>query len=138
MLERFTQKIAEPFDVHNDCWLWTACKNRRGYGEFQFNGKRTHAHRVAYQLFVGPIPEGYHVDHMCKNKACVRPDHLQVLTHFESTRQAQGDKTHCPRGHEYSEINTYRHRDGSRQCKTCHIEWERIYRGRRHGILEEA
>lgn len=130
MLERFTKKIAEPFDVHNDCWIWTAAKDKDGYGRFQVGYRCTNAHRVAYELFVGPIPEGHHVDHMCKNKSCVRPDHLQVLTHFENSGQGRRDKTHCPYGHEYSESNTYRH-IGRRHCKTCHVEWERIYRKER-------
>jgi hypothetical protein len=133
LIDRFTEKIAEPFDAHNECWIWTGWKNLKGYGQFWLNGGDVPSQRVAHELFIGPIPEGYHVDHICKNRACVRPDHLQVLTHFENSGQARRDKTHCLNGHEFSESNTYVF-NGMRHCKTCVRDRMRKYLARKRGL----
>jgi hypothetical protein len=85
-------------------------------------------------LFVGPIPEGYHVDHLCRNRGCVRPDHLEAIPRKENVSQWNLSKTHCKNGHEYSEANTYRYR-GERQCKICRAgALARAYRKKR-GVL---
>lgn len=84
------------------------------------------AHRYAYELLVGPIPEGLHIDHLCRVRLCVNPAHLEAVTCHENNRRStsptavNAKKTHCPRGHEYTEENTYfAPPDGRRMCKPC-------------------
>jgi hypothetical protein len=113
---------------------------RTGYGKFWRDGKTVSAHRVAYELFVGPIPAGMQIDHLCRNRLCVRPEHLQLATVRENLLRgnthaaANAAKTHCPAGHPYDEQNTYRPPDGSRMCKECMRAKDR----RRYWRLKEA
>jgi hypothetical protein len=119
--DRFIERIKEPFDAHNECWIWTGAKTGSGYGQIWLDtNRRECAHRIAYEMFVGPIPQGFHVDHLCSNRACVRPDHLGVLTRKENVSQWNNSKTHCRNGHPYDEENTYRKPDGERRCRVCH------------------
>ena len=116
--DRFVERVAEPFDPHNDCWLWTGAKTGSGYGQIWLGTvHRECAHRIAYEMFVGPIPEGYHVDHLCRNRACVRPDHLQAIPGKENVSQWNLEKTHCRNGHLYDDQNTSRKTDGSRSAR---------------------
>jgi hypothetical protein len=123
VIERFAEKI-EP--QPNGCWLWTGTANRDGYGRFYVREAITElAHRWAYEQFVGPIPEGMPLDHLCRNRSCVNPDHLEPVTQRENqtrsplTIAAQNlAKTHCPLGHPYNEENTYLYR-GGRRCRAC-------------------
>jgi HNH endonuclease len=103
------------------CWLWTGQTTSWGYGvtvglEPQ---RKTSAHRAVWEALVGPIPEGMELDHTCRTRLCVNPAHLQVTTHGENTALGQTRKTHCPSGHPYDEVNTYRTPQGHRQCRTC-------------------
>lgn len=105
-----------------DCWEWRAYRNRRGYGEFRLRpGHTILAHRYAFQLAKGPIPEGLELDHRCKNPRCVRPSHLEAVTHRENLLRSNSfsgvhaRKTHCPRGHAYDRVN----KDGQRVCLAC-------------------
>ena len=126
LLERFTEKVAEPFDAHNECFEWASCKSKDGYGQFWRDGKSVKSHRVSYELFVGPIPEGFDIDHLCRNHACVRPDHLEAVPRVLNVRRGQGDgsQTHCPAGHPYDEENTYYWKSPRgythRYCRACH------------------
>lgn len=113
------------------CWLWTASLDHRGYGQINAGGRRGKplaAHRVAYELVVGPIPDGTELDHLCRNTICVRPDHLDPVTHTENMYrtpwvQAQMAKTRCVHGHEFTPANTYRRPgDNRRQCRACRRE----------------
>lgn len=109
-------------DRSGECWLWTAYTMPNGYGTW----RQTLAHRVAYELSIGPIPDGLQLDHLCRVRNCVRPDHLEPVTCRENL--LRGDTitarcvaaTHCPHGHPYDEANTYRSpTNGSRSCRAC-------------------
>lgn len=114
-LERFAEKYRVD---DSGCWIWTACTHQFGYGEFRFRGKCARAHRVAYELLVGPIPEGLTIDHLCRVRNCVNPAHLEPVTFAENVRRGAAAITHCPHGHEYTEANTL-HQRGRRNCRTC-------------------
>lgn len=126
---------SEQFFLHVDrpspysCWEWTGSKNSGGYGNIgiAFYGHNV-AHRYAYELLVRPIPDGLQLDHLCRNRCCVNPDHLEPVTNQENARRgltgkATGAKarakTHCPYGHPYDATNTHHTRAGTRSCKTC-------------------
>lgn len=121
--ERFWEKV-RPGD--SGCWDWIAATSDRGYGHILWDGKVVLAHRLV--LLVGDgIPPGLVVDHLCRNRACVNPDHLEPVT--TRTNLLRGDTitarnaavTHCPWGHEYDEANTY-YGKGGRRCRACHRE----------------
>jgi HNH endonuclease len=120
---RFFAKV----DKSDDCWVWTGARWSRGYGQLRGDGRRLLAHRVAWQLVNGPIPDGLQVCHRCDNPPCVRPDHLflgsasiNALDRDNKGRNGQAAKAYCPAGHEYSDANTYRNRNGHRRCRACH------------------
>jgi hypothetical protein len=108
----------------NGCWLWQAHCNNDGYGVVSVERKLKKAHRVVYEMLVGPIDEGLTLDHLCRVRHCVNPAHLEPVTHQENI--LRGDtlqgvnarKTHCPLGHAYDEANTWLYR-GSRYCLAC-------------------
>ena len=109
-----------------DCWLWTGHLNHGGYGQFS-TGKARYfgAHRWSYEHFVGPVPAGLDLDHLCRVRHCVNPDHLEPVTRRENLLRGtrnnyMASKTHCPQGHPYDEANTYRHRLAvGRSCRAC-------------------
>lgn len=107
------------------CWLWTGHVSVHGYGKFWADGLNLGAHRWSYQYHVGPIPEGLHLDHLCRVRNCVNPAHLEPVTCQENLRRGETlnaanlRKTHCPKGHPYDAENTYRYSDGRRACKEC-------------------
>lgn len=110
------------------CWLWTGKVNRLGYGNFwQGNGKNLEAHRFLF----GPVPEGLELDHLCMVPNCVRPSHLEAVTHQENIRRAYRHRTHCKYGHPFNEANT-KWRDGGlhRMCRACSNERYRLRRSR--------
>ena len=119
----------------SECWIWNQEPDRAGYGRFQSLGLRDYAHRVSHRLFIGPIPPGMHVDHLCRVRRCVNPDHLEAVTSRENNvvradRSRVGDnmraKTHCPHGHPYSGANLYVSPSGKRMCRTCQrANWTR-------------
>jgi hypothetical protein len=113
-------------EITSTCWNWVGPLDGNGYGRFYTErvGRRammTPAHRYSYTLFVEPIPDDLHVDHLCRNHICVRPDHLQPVTVREnSLRRPTGrNKTHCARGHPYNDENTMWRTNGRRGCRAC-------------------
>jgi hypothetical protein len=130
--ERFWPKVAKT----DGCWLWTASLNNKGYGEFRFQGRTSLAHRVAYELLIGPIPEGLSLDHLCRNPRCVNPAHLEPVTHQENMRRTGPARiqAHCLRGHELKEPNLYVSRRGARSCRACALQRAHIQRLRKKAL----
>lgn len=125
--DRFWVKL----DKHgpNGCWLWHAALSTTGYGKYSHEGVVSQAHRVAYEDAKGPIPAGLDLDHLCRVRACVNPDHLEPVTRRvntlrgETVAAANAVKTHCLRGHPLEGDNVYiqvsRSGHPERSCKTC-------------------
>lgn len=120
-------------DRSGDCWLWTGALDRNGYGRISTGGRGdpiAFVHRVAYELIVGPIPDGLVIDHLCRNRACCNPDHMEPVTDAENKRRGfspsavNARKTHCKRGHELSGDNVLVNGTG-RSCRECRRDRER-------------
>ena len=118
---RFWDKIHKA----GSCWEWTGCVLKSGYGQF-FDEKKTYAHRYSYKLYRGEVPVGFDVDHLCRNKKCVNPKHLEAVSHKENIHRSpihmgviNRSKTHCKNGHPYNEENTRKYGKNGRQCRTC-------------------
>lgn len=137
--QRFWRKVNKNGPMSSlgtPCWVWTGHLDKDGYGRFWYEGSNKAAHRYGYRVQVGEIPEGLQTDHLCRNRACVRGDHLEPVTgkvNIErgETGLANEAKTHCPQGHEYTDENTmeFRQTNGfgstGRRCLTCHREQSR-------------
>lgn len=122
--DRFWAKVDIPKDNPLGCWLWTAALNPgAGYGIFQLApGKREYAHRLAYEWSIGPIDPVLELDHLCRERRCVNPLHLQAVTQHENQRRRPDRRvTHCPQGHPYSGDNLYEWK-GHRHCRACQRE----------------
>lgn len=109
------------------CWIWTGGKGSGGYGKAWLEGRTIGAHRAMYLTIKGPIADGLTLDHLCRNRLCVNPDHLEPVTIGENTRRGDAPgvagrhnsvKTNCPAGHPYDEANTYVYK-GKRNCRAC-------------------
>lgn len=112
----------------NACLIWTGTRNTHGYGRLRVSGVHYYAHRLSYEIHIGPVPDGLVLDHLCRNRACVNPHHLEPVTAEENTRRGAAVITHCPRGHAYDEVNTRRRSNGTRDCRAC----ERMRDQQRH------
>jgi hypothetical protein len=132
--QRFWAKVQKT----ETCWLWTGSKTPNGYPVF-WNGKiQEGSHRYAYELLVGPIPAGLHIDHLCRNPGCVNPAHLEPVTQRENTMRSpiapaalNAAKTHCKRGHPFDDENTYVVMRNGRPIRSCRI----CRRGYKHGLV---
>lgn len=110
------------------CWIWHGHCDRHGYGRCG----RGLAHRASYETFVGEIPAGLQLDHLCRVRNCVNPEHLEPVTMLENIRRGfNANKTHCIHGHEFTPENTYRKpKTTARNCRACVAEHARRYRAR--------
>lgn len=132
IITRVLQRLGATPD--ETCWLWPGAKNGVGYGVVGRGGKHggnAYVHRVTYEHFVGPIPKGMVLDHLCRVRRCCNPRHLEPVTHRINLLRGFGpsainaDKTHCPQQHEYDSANTYFYPDGGRRCRACAREDQR-------------
>lgn len=137
-IETFARKfIVNP---NNGCWEWQNAL-QAGYGSHTVKGKEQRAHRVSYKLAYGEIPEGMVIDHLCRNKRCVNPKHLEAVTQHEnilrgtSPQAHYAKRTHCNNGHPFSKDNTLIRENGSRRCKACHKDYHSYYRRKNRELL---
>ena len=127
-------------DKGPNCWEWLGPRNAYGYGHFSAGRDVFRAPRVAYTLASGPIPEGLELDHLCRNRICVNPSHLEVVTHRTNDQRSplmgmalkrlNGIKQRCPNGHPYDLFNTHYAKHGARVCRACHRRHEQERRKR--------
>lgn len=110
--------IPEP---NTGCWLWIGAVLKNGYGVASRDGRSALAHRVSYEAHIGPIPDGMHLDHLCRMRCCVNPDHLEPVTPAENLRRGEGQKPHavCRRGHPMTPDNLVYDNGHIRRCATC-------------------
>lgn len=117
-------EVVERIVVLDDCWEWAGQRDRRGYGRFDFRSEHAQAHRLVYELFVGPVPHGLVLDHLCRNPPCVNPDHLEPVDNRENILRGTAPtalnavKTECKWGHPLEGDNLLLRPDG-RECRTC-------------------
>lgn len=119
--QQFYSKVVP--NLSTTCWDWVGAKVSKGYGCLRVGGKTISAHRVSHELFIGVIPDGLFVDHLCENKSCVNPEHLEAVTSSENTLRwnANHRKTKCIKGHKFTVSNTYVTKStGKRFCITCY------------------
>lgn len=132
LVENPKTKYDRRIDKTGDCWVWLGSRDKRGYGRINNGkGKWKLAHRIIYELYVGKIPEGLVLDHLCMNQPCVNPEHLEPVTQTENIRRAYAIKPIvCPQGHPYDNDNTYVNPLGKKICRICTRMSGRRYRER--------
>lgn len=129
ILDRFWDSVNKSSDIFGhdgkyltECWIWIALKDEDGYGRFSINGKGVKPHRFSYELTYGTIKDNLQIDHLCRRRDCVRPEHLEQVTCLINVRRGTSynrTKTHCPKGHEYTIENTIISKRNQRSCKIC-------------------
>lgn len=135
---RLAEKLSH--DIDTGCWLWTASTNGNGYGylnPLRGQKKATRgAHRIVYELLVEKVPKDLQCDHVCRNRLCANPAHIDIVTARENTLRGLGlaaansKKTHCQNGHELAGTNLIITSNGGRQCKKCLRVSQRKYKAR--------
>ena len=120
-------RLMEHVEVTDTCWNWIGHKINGGYGRISVNHKNKLAHRTSYELLIGKIPDGLVINHICRNRGCINPEHLEPVTQKENVRQGltgfktglkNRAKTQCPKGHKYTPDNLVK--TNRRSCRTCH------------------
>lgn len=133
VIDRFLVKVNQ--SDNDGCWLWLSAIDKHGYGRFSVGGRPVFAHRWSYEFYIGEIPAGLVIDHLCRVRTCVNPAHLEPVTILENVLRGHwAMKTHCAQGHEYTHENTYFWlRDGHshRTCRACNRIRSAEYRARK-------
>ena len=128
--ERFFAKV-DRSGGDDACWPWLGGTTKRGYGMFRCGGRMLLAHRFGYELQIGPIPAGLHIDHLCRNRACQNARHMEPVTNAENVRRGEAglnhrSKTHCLQGHPYAGANLYVNPRGARECRSCRTHARKV------------
>ncbi len=122
---RISSKIEQV--TESGCWIWIAYTHKQGYGRVSINNKVYNAHRVVYETLRGPIGYQLELDHLCRVRCCVNPDHLEAVTHKENVLRGNGimasyiRRTHCKRGHPLQDSNKYFMKNGYWRCRACRV-----------------
>lgn len=136
-IERFTEKYIV---TSCGCWIWIASIGSHGYGQLGLNDKIVTAHTFSYNNFIGLIPDGLELDHLCRNRSCVCPWHLETVPHKINMKRGinlfgnnihNKSKTYCPQGHPYNADNTYIGDHNDRQCRICRANADKRYKAKR-------
>lgn len=143
-----SERLMEQIEKANGCWLWTGPLDKDGYGKIGINGRSDRAHRVSYEAFVGPIPEGMTIDHVhdrgCRHRSCINPDHLEPVPSAENTRRGRNGalrpaKTTCINGHPWTPENVRTDpKSGKHLCRACDRDRQRRYFAARRAIARPA
>lgn len=126
--ERILLHVVENSD---GCWIWQCHISNSGYGRITLGGKSLYSHRVSYEAFVGLIPSGKEIDHLCRNRACCNPAHLEPVTSQVNVRRGHSPgaialrRSECDRGHSFADHGVIR--AGRRVCRICRIAYKRVY-----------
>lgn len=128
--DNLPQKVRDCTEITSSCWTWNGYRLRDGYGQRRLGGKMRLVHRYVYELLVGPIAPGLTLDHLCRNRACINPAHLDPCTLRENLERGNAfigrTLTHCKNGHPFDERNTLKRRQG-RGCRACGVISSRKY-----------
>lgn len=136
--------IEEDRGYNTACWIWQGGKDRTGYGLVNRPEHRGAAHIWYYKTMVGPIPEGLELDHLCRVRECVNPEHFEAVTHEENVKRglspaaANARKTHCIHGHPFDAENTYIRPNGMRQCRICQREQIRAWHEKKKAAARKS
>jgi len=135
--EALDERVQSRIDRTGDCWLWVGFIKDNGYGSLTIDGRTQYAHRLVYTALVGPIPAGAEIDHLCRVRHCVNPQHLEPVSKAENCYRGESipgrrhRQTHCQHGHEFTADNTAVSSRGHRRCRACDAARARRIRAER-------
>lgn len=139
LIDRFRALVGKP-DA-DGCWPWLGKPDSYGYGRISEGGRggrMLRAHRVSWEVHVGPIPDDHTIDHLCGNKRCVNPAHLEPVSASENLTRRHAKQTHCQQGHPLSGDNLYVNPSGSRVCITCAYAAHKRWRDRKKATPHQS